>query len=99
MRLSVPSALTRFSLTGCAALLPLVLILSATAFGQATSSSSVAGLVTDQQKAAVPGADVTLTDPSSNNTMVAKTNNDGRYIFIDVGSGTYSITVAKPGFS
>jgi hypothetical protein len=79
-----------------------VLLLSVTtlpAFGQATSSSSIAGIVTDQQEAAIPGADVLVTDASTNQTISTKSNAAGRYIFINVNSGTYSLTVTKEGFS
>jgi len=99
MRLSVSSARTRFSFANLAGLAAAALLIVSSAWGQATSSSSVSGLVTDQQKAAVPGAEVTLVDATTNNVLVAKTNNDGRYAFIDVGSGVYKVTVSKTGFS
>ncbi len=79
-----------------------VLLLSVTtlpAFGQATSSSSIAGIVTDQQEAAIPDADVLLTDSATNQTISTKSNAAGRYIFINVNSGTFSLTVTKNGFS
>jgi Carboxypeptidase regulatory-like domain len=75
------------------------LFLASTAWPQATSSSSVSGLVTDAQNAAVPDAEVKLINTSTNETLVARTNDVGRYIFIDVGSGTYALTITKAGFS
>ncbi len=75
------------------------LLLSSTAWAQATSSSSVAGIVVDPQKAAVPGAEVSLLDTSTNQTATAKTNDAGRYIFVNVNSGSYSVTITKEGFS
>jgi len=76
-----------------------VLLMSATAWPQATSSNTVSGTVTDQQQAAIPGAEVRLLDPSTNQALAAKTNDAGRYIFVNVNSGTYGITVSKDGFS
>lgn len=99
MRLGVLSARTRFSFAFAAAMLSGLLLFSSAAWGQATSTNSVSGLVVDQQKAAVPGAEITLTDPTTNQSSVTKSNNDGRYIFINVSSGTYIVTVTKPGFS
>lgn len=69
------------------------------AFPQATSTGSISGLVTDQQQAAIPGAEVRLFDPSTKETSTTKSNGSGRYIFINVKSGTYSVTVVKDGFS
>jgi hypothetical protein len=69
------------------------------AWSQATSTSTVSGLVTDQQKAAVPGAVVRLLDPSTNETSTTTTNDAGRYIFVNVNSGSYSLSVTKSGFS
>jgi hypothetical protein len=55
--------------------------------------------VTDQQGAVMPGVDVKLTDPSTNITLAAKTNDAGRFTMVDVRPGTYSITFSKTGFS
>jgi hypothetical protein len=64
-----------------------------------TSSSSVSGLVTDQKKAAIPGAEVRLLDVATNAVRPAVTNETGRYTFINVQSGTYDITVSLAGFT
>jgi hypothetical protein len=68
-------------------------------WGQATTTSSVIGQVTDTTNAAIPGADVTLTDLGTKAAQKASTNQDGRYIFTNVNPGTYSITVTKEGFA
>lgn len=68
-------------------------------FSQATSSSSIAGIVTDQQEAVIAGADVLLTDTATSQTISTKSNDAGRYIFININSGTYSLSVTKEGFS
>ncbi len=77
----------------------MIFMSSVPAWSQATSSSTVSGLVSDQQQAAVPGAEVRLTDPSTNQTSVTKSNSSGRYIFVNVNSGTFTLTVVKDGFS
>jgi Carboxypeptidase regulatory-like domain len=67
-------------------------------FSQAASSGTVAGTVTDPSGAAVVGAEVTLSDPSTNGTRTATTNEAGRYIFANVTPGTYNVTINKTGF-
>ena len=81
--------------TGCA----LLLIAQTSAWAQATSTGSVSGIVTDQQQAAIPGAEVRLLDPSTKETSTTKSNGAGRYIFVNVKSGTYTLSVIKDGFS
>src|SRR5579884_3773846 len=68
-------------------------------WSQATSTSTVAGQVTDQLNAAIPGVDVKLTDNATNATQTTSTNEAGRYIFVNVPSGTYTLTFTKSGFS
>jgi hypothetical protein len=68
-------------------------------WSQATSTSSISGQVTDQQGAAIPGTEVKLFDPTTSTSMTTSTNDAGRYIFLNVLSGTYSITFTKLGFS
>ncbi len=97
MRLMV-SARSRNFFLGLATL-SAFLILTSSAWAQATSTNSVGGQVVDPQNAAVPGAEVTLTESATSEKLSTKTNNDGRYIFINVGSGTYSISISKTGFS
>ncbi len=99
MRQSTEIAHRHFSFACVAILLTGVLLFSSSAWAQATSSSSVSGLVTDQQKAAVPGAEIRLLDASTNQTSVTKTNDAGRFIFVNVNSGSYSLSVMKEGFS
>jgi hypothetical protein len=99
MRLSAVSARVKFSFAGFAVLVAGMSILSSSAWAQATSTSTVSGVVTDQQKAAVAGAVVKLLDPSTNQAATTTTNDAGRYIFVNVNSGTYSLSVTKSGFS
>src|ERR1051325_5133642 len=68
------------------------------AFGQAASSGSVTGQVSDPQGAAIPGADVTLTDIATSSKQTTTTNDSGRYNFPVVHPAVYDITVSKTGF-
>src|SRR5437879_325497 len=78
----------------------LLLSLFATpALAQNAASGALAGQVTDQQGAAVPGASVKLTEISTNSTTTTVTNEAGRYAFPSVPPGTYDLTVTKEGFS
>ncbi len=59
---------------------------------------TVNGLVTDPSGAAVAGATVTLTDKATGSPRTATTNDAGRYLFVEVPSGIYELTISKPGF-
>src|ERR1700728_4393678 len=67
--------------------------------GQATNSGTVVGEVTDPSGAVIPGATVTLSDPSSGVKMTKTTNDDGKYVFPAVPPGTYSVSASRSGFS
>ncbi|MBV9404724.1 MAG: carboxypeptidase regulatory-like domain-containing protein, partial [Acidobacteriaceae bacterium] len=72
---------------------------SSFALAQNSTSGSVTGLVTDQQGAAIPGAEVRLIDIATNTPKNAVTNSDGRYTFNNVQPGDYSLEVSKQGFA
>src|SRR5215469_14623005 len=65
---------------------------------QSTSTGTVTGLVSDQQNAVVPGADVSLTDVATGTSRKTTTNDVGRYTFVNVAPGTYDLTVSRTGF-
>jgi hypothetical protein len=69
-----------------------------TAWAQSSSTGTVAGSVTDATGAVVPGASVTLTDISTNVPRTTSSNATGRYMYVDVNPGIYTITVIKAGF-
>jgi hypothetical protein len=69
------------------------------AWSQTAATATVSGQVVDQQNAAVAGAVVKLTDPSTNNSLTTQSNESGRFIFINVQPGSYDITMNKQGFS
>ena len=69
------------------------------AWSQATSTATLAGLVTDEQNAAVAGAEVRLVDAATGSTQTTLTNESGRYVIANVAPGTYAITISKQGFT
>ncbi|HEX4321684.1 MAG TPA: carboxypeptidase-like regulatory domain-containing protein [Acidobacteriaceae bacterium] len=81
-------------------LIMLCMSLGATlAFGQATNSGTVVGVVTDQSGAVVPGALITLTQASTSSSRTTTTSNSGQYVLQNVAPGAYTVTVDKTGFS
>jgi hypothetical protein len=74
-------------------------LIATCARAQTSQVGTVSGQVTDESKAAVPGAAVTLTDTSTNAHLETSSNNDGRYVFSSVSPGTYNISFVKQGFS
>jgi Carboxypeptidase regulatory-like domain len=69
------------------------------AWAQSTSTGTVAGVVTDASGAMVGGATVTLTDAATSTPRTTTSNDAGRYIFVDVNPGVYSLEVTKHGFA
>jgi hypothetical protein len=60
-------------------------------------SGTVTGIVQDQQDSVLPGVTVTLTGPDRRLQFV--TTDDGRYRFLNVPPGNYTVTAALPGFA
>jgi hypothetical protein len=66
---------------------------------EAQSTASLTGTVTDSGGAAVPGADVKLTDTRTGTDHTATTGGDGTYRLVDLAPGPgYALTVSKQGF-
>ena len=73
------------------ALLPAVLV------GQAYFGT-VSGLLTDPSGAVVQGASVVLTDEEKGYKFTAKSDTSGRYLFVSIPPGLYSVTAEMTGF-
>ena len=86
------------SLFVIALLLCICAVVPSALFSQSASTGTVAGTVTDPSGAAIAAATVTLTDKATNTPRAASTNENGRYIFVDVPAGTYDVAVSKQGF-
>ncbi|ADV81648.1 TonB-dependent receptor [Terriglobus saanensis] len=61
-------------------------------------SASVLGYVRDNAGAAVPNAQVTLTNVATNIAQTAKTDGEGKYEFNSVQIGNYVVTTSATGF-
>src|SRR5690242_13274536 len=81
--------------------LPLLLLSLAAMplFGQATSTGTIAGIVSDPTGAVVNGVTVTLTDKATKATRSVTTNESGRYVLTNVDPGNYELSASKQGFA
>src|SRR5215813_11715624 len=71
--------------------------LAAAAFGQA-GDAEISGIVKDPSGAVVAGATATVTNQDSGVTRSTTADTDGRYRFITLPPGRYSLKVEAPGF-
>ena len=67
------------------------------AFGQG-SDQQISGTVTDPTGAAVPGAQVTITNTATGISQTVTSNSDGLYNALNLPVGTYTITTSLQGF-
>lgn len=74
------------------------LSLSVTVLAQ-TATTSLRGTVSDPQGAVIQGANATLSNPSTGFSQSTRTDDHGFYQFLQVPPGTYTLTIAKPGFA
>jgi hypothetical protein len=79
----------------------LLLTLSTVAFGQqSVLRGSIAGTITDETGAAMPGVTVTVTSPALQVENILRVSNErGEYQIIDLPSGTYRVAYELPGFA
>ena len=77
--------------------LTLAICSHAPAYGQ-TLYGSLVGTVTDPSGAVVPGATVTATEVNTSQTRQETSDPSGRYNFVNVLPGTYTVTITAKGF-
>jgi hypothetical protein len=84
-----------------AALFALLLILAAANLvsAQVLTTGAISGLIVDQSGATIPGASITITDPSTGFRRTATADASGQYTFTDLQPATYQLRVAAKGFS
>ena len=87
----------RLRLLTLAALGVAAMLVAVPAWAQRTSAG-IRGTVTDQSKAVVPGATVTVTGQDTGLTRTATTDRDGAYTFTDLPVGRYRVQVELQGF-
>src|SRR5882762_4009167 len=68
-----------------------------TALSQAVNATLV-GAITDASGAAVPKAQILITETNTGINKTGVANESGNYIFPDLPPGTYSVTAEHPGF-
>ncbi len=80
-----------------AGMVPLLLLAAATLAAQSTSSS-IAGIVSDSSQAVVSGARVHVVNEATGVALVTSTNAAGLYRIPGLSPGSYRIDVEAPGF-
>jgi len=66
--------------------------------GLLAQTGQINGNVFDPQGAVVPGSEVTITNQSTGASRMAVTNDEGRYQFLQVPPGLYTVSAALVGF-
>lgn len=81
----------------CCSLLLIVLLFPGPATAQ-NAQGTILGHVTDSTGATVVGAQVSVTNTSTNVVRTFTTSSNGDYVFVNLNPGVYSISVDAPGF-
>jgi hypothetical protein len=69
-------------------------------WGQSQSiNGTIRGSVTDTSGAAIPGAEITVTNAELGYIKKITTENNGYYVLVNLPLGTYVVAVSKEGFS
>lgn len=76
----------------------LLVLLSGAIFAQSGSAGSIAGTVSDPTTAVVRGAMITVKNNATSQEFSATTTDNGTFNVPALISGTYTITIAAPGF-
>jgi len=80
--------------------LPLLLTLASGTLAQTQMTTGVIqGTILDEQGGVVPGANVEVRNPDTNFSKTLITDSDGRFVFLQLSPGRYSVTVSKQGFA
>ncbi|MFN0111263.1 MAG: carboxypeptidase regulatory-like domain-containing protein [Blastocatellia bacterium] len=75
-------------------------IMTTAALAQSQSASgSIQGTVNDQTGAVIAGATVEVKNLDTNSTKTATSDDGGRFVFLLLQSGRYTLTASKPGYA
>jgi carboxypeptidase family protein len=66
---------------------------------QTTVTSTILGTVSDPQGAAIPNAQVVLSNTATGRHWKTNTGADGHYVFPDLNAGTYRVGAQSSGFA
>jgi hypothetical protein len=69
-----------------------------TALAQTSTTAALIGTITDKNGAVIGGAEIELISAATNQSLKAKSNDDGQFVFPAVPPGEYNIQVSKTGF-
>ncbi len=85
----------------CSLLMLMILLLSAIPISAQTQITTgvIQGTVFDEANAVVAGADVEVKNTDTNLTKNLKTDSDGRFVFLQLPSGRYTLTVTRQGYA
>lgn len=86
-------------LWGVVSLLILFVAMASPVVAQQISSGTIQGTVTDPSAALVPEAEVEAKNLDTNLTRKLSTDADGRFVFLLLPPGRYTVTVTKQGFA
>src|SRR6202451_4895101 len=89
----------RMTLITAAVVGSLLLSFPQIALGQGETTSAIVGQVTDATNAAIPGANVTITNRETALQRSAKTDDEGRFNLPQLKPDTYSVRVEAAGFA
>src|SRR5580658_8538584 len=78
--------------------LGVILVVVAVSIVSLAQSGSIAGTVTDESGAVVPGANVTVRNTATNQSHKTASGAGGTYTVTDLPVGPYEVTVEKEGF-
>lgn len=80
--------------------LPLMLALASGTPAQTQMTTGVIqGTILDEQGGVVPGANVEVRNPDTNFSRALTSDTDGRFVFLQLSPGRYTLTVSKQGFA
>jgi hypothetical protein len=78
--------------------LALLCVTAITALAQSTTQGAIGGTVFDSTGAAVAGATITIHNNATNAEQTIKSDGSGGFIAPLLEPGTYTVTIASPGF-
>src|SRR5678816_3076143 len=77
----------------------LMLTIACTPLCAQTGTSTITGTVTDASGGALPGVDITLTNPETGAKLATISNETGVYRYGSLPPGNYRVEAALPGFA
>ena len=77
----------------------LLIVLASRALAQAPDTATIEGHITDQSRAAISGADVTIMSPATGFERETRSDAGGRFSLSALPIGAYSLRVHRDGFA